>query len=98
MTSAAGMCRRLVLGLTMLLAACSNGGSSSNNVPNVPVLPWGSFRHDGANSALGASIGSNGGNVAVIAFAPDPMTGVVPIPTSTAAVDLSGNIFLGTTQ
>lgn len=93
------MCRRLVLGLTMLLAACDSGGSSNNNVPTVPVLPWGSFRHDPANSAIGGAVGDNGGNPSLlVAFAPDPVTHLVPIPTSTAAVDLNGNIFLGTTQ
>lgn len=91
------MLRQFVLGLTALLAACSSGGSSSNNTPTVPVLPWGSFRHDSSNSGVGDIVGNNDGNVTLIAFAPNEM-GVAPIPTSTAAVDLNGNIFIGTTQ
>src|SRR3954453_16652451 len=91
------MHRRLVLGLTILLAACDSGGSS-NNVPTVPLLPWGSFRHDTGNSAVGNTIGSNGDGIQQIEFAENPKTGLPPIAISTAAVDLNGNIFVGTTD
>ena len=34
--------------------------------PSVPTLPWGSFRHDAANSAVGGSINRNDGNVTLL--------------------------------
>jgi outer membrane protein assembly factor BamB len=87
------MFRRLALGLLILLAACDDGGGgSSNPIPNVPALPWGNFRHDASNSGLGNGVGLNGGNPSLIVLEPAPI-----IPTSTVTVDLSGNIFLGTT-
>lgn len=83
------MHQRLVLCLSILLAACSSGGSSTP-VPTVPALPWESFRHDAANSAVGNIVGDNAGNVTPIPFAAGTMTG------STPAVDQRGNVFVGT--
>jgi hypothetical protein len=83
---------RLALGFAVALAAC--GGGDSDDIPTVPTLPWGSFRHDATNSGVGSGIINNeaSGNVQPLISAA-VLGGVT---TSTPAIDNDGNIFLGT--
>lgn len=83
---------RFALGLLVLLAGCSSDGSS--NIPSVPVLPWGSFRHDGLNSGVGAGINRNQGEGNTTAFITAASLGGVTI--STPAIDSNGNLYIGT--
>ena len=84
---------RLALGFAVVLAACSGGGGSS--IPTVPTLPWGSFRHDDGNSAVGDLINLNHGNVTLLV----PTTQLPGTPTlSTPAIDLNNNLILGTSN
>jgi hypothetical protein len=78
----------VMLGIAVVLTACSGGGSSGP--PAVPVLPWASFRHDNGNSGIGNPINNNKGTVTLLAPLPGTAT------TSTPAIDRNGNIFLGT--
>jgi hypothetical protein len=92
-----GMRYRLVLGLSVLLAACSGGGS--NNMPAAPLVPWGSFRHDIGNSAAAGLLNQNNGNVSMIcSVAGGGAATQCPgaITESSPAVDHDGNILLGT--
>lgn len=92
---------RLALGFAVVLAACSGGGGSS--IPSVPTLPWGSFRHDAGNSAVGGLINQNRGNVTLLVqqqdLPVDPTTRVPALLTlSTPAIDLNNNLVLGTSN
>jgi outer membrane protein assembly factor BamB len=78
-----------VLGLAVVLSACSGGGGSSGP-PIVPALPWGGLRHDITNSGVGEAIDRNGGKAALLAAIPGGVTA------STPAIDRSGNIYIGT--
>lgn len=71
----------------VVLTACSSDSSSSE--PSVPVLPWGSFRHDLGNSGIGLGISANSGSVRLLA-SDFGTTG------STPAIDNNGNVFVGT--
>lgn len=84
---------RLALGFAVVLAACSGGGGSG--IPSVPTLPWGTFRHDSGNSAVGGLINQNNGNVTLLVA-----TAQLPgAPThSTPAIDLNNNLVLGTSN
>jgi outer membrane protein assembly factor BamB len=79
----------LALGLAVLLAACSGGGSSG---PTIPTVPWANFRHDNSNSALNGAIQRNDGNAQLLFPASDEGT----ITLSTPAIDRNGNLLLGT--
>lgn len=81
---------RWALAALLVLAACSGGGG--NKTPTVPVLAWGSFRHDSTNSGLGNSISSNKG-VAKLIY---PTAGDTSI--STPAIDNNSHIYLGTSN
>ncbi|HSP98785.1 MAG TPA: hypothetical protein VL049_16300 [Candidatus Dormibacteraeota bacterium] len=81
---------RWALPALLVLAACSGGGG--NKKPTVPVLAWGSFRHNSTNSATGNGISSNKGEVKLIY----PTAGDATI--STPAIDNNSHIFLGTSS
>ena len=74
----------------LVLTACSGGGG--NNTPTVPVLAWGSFRHDATNAAIGNGISANKAEVKLIY----PTGGDTTI--STPAVDNKSIIYLGTSN
>ena len=84
---------RLALGLAVVLAACSGGGS---NGPSVPSLPWGEFRHDDTNAAVGGFINNNDGNVTMLASFPSS-TGATAT-SSTPTIDHNNNIIFGTSK
>jgi hypothetical protein len=96
----------LVLGLSLLLAACSGGGS--NNMPAEPLVPWGSFRHDVGNSGAFGQLNLNNGNVTMLCSVvqqggvtqcPSVLPAVnATITQSSPTVDRDGNILLGTDQ
>lgn len=88
MPSAARMRHGVVLAV-IVLVGCSGGGGSGG-VPTVPALPWGSFRHDFSNSAVGSAINRNQGGVRLLAALDGDVTG------STPAVDRDGHVYLGT--
>jgi len=79
---------RLALGLAVVLAACTGGGSS--NTSSVPSLPWGNFRHDTMNSAASGAINNNKGNVTLMS---DLQQGVT---LSTPTIDKNGKLLIGT--
>jgi outer membrane protein assembly factor BamB len=79
---------RLALGLAVLLAACSDGGSSGSTIPTVP---WANFRHDNSNSALGGTIQRNEGKPQLLFAAAE---GAITL--STPAIDRDGNLLLAT--
>src|SRR5690606_16614383 len=79
---------RVAFALLLGLAACSD---SSDGINPVPILPWGSFRHDPSNSGAGVSIERNRGKVTLLV----PATGGVTL--STPAIDNDANVFVGTT-
>ena len=81
---------RLALGLAVVLAACSGGGSSG---PNVPPVPWANFRHDNSNSALNGAIQRNDGTPHLLF-----PTSADTITLSTPAIDRNGNLLLGTSN
>lgn len=81
---------RFALGLALLLAGCSSGGS--DDFASIPVLPWGSFRHDANNSSLGSGILDNAGEAILLVNAAD-LGGVT---TSTPAIDNDDNLYIGT--
>lgn len=81
---------RFVLVFAVLLAACSDGGSSGP--PAVPALPWGSFRHDPSNSGSAGSINNNTGVARLLSG----NLGGVTI--STPALDNDGNFYVGNTE
>lgn len=81
---------RLALGLAVLLAACSDGGSSG---PNIPTVPWANFRHDNSNSALNGAILRNEGNPQLVF---PVVEGTITL--STPAIDRNGNLLLGTSN
>ena len=90
---------RLALGLAVVLAACSGGGSSSTS--SVPSLPWGTFRHDNSNSAAAGAINSNLGRVTPLSnLCPTPPTPNPQRPCgatlSTPTIDKNGNLLIGT--
>lgn len=70
----------------MVLTACSGGGS---NTPTVPLLAWGGFRREAANSAIGNAMNNNKGKPTLIY----PTNGRTTL--STPAVDNKSHIFLG---
>jgi outer membrane protein assembly factor BamB len=79
---------RWALVLLLGLAGCSSGSDSNPNT--VPILAWGSFRHDSTNSGVGRSIAGNKGEVTLLY----PTQGETS--DSTPAIDNDGVIFLGT--
>ncbi|MGH7787934.1 MAG: PQQ-binding-like beta-propeller repeat protein [Candidatus Binatia bacterium] len=83
---------RLVLAFAVLLAACSDGGSSGT--PTVPALPWGSFRQSPTNSAAAGAINRNTGVPRLLSGS--GTLGEVTI--STPALDNGGNFYVGTTD
>lgn len=86
---------RLALGLAVVLAGCSGGGSKSNAPPSPP---WGNFRQDNANSATAGSINTNTGTVSLLAALPGPVVVDAGVTRSTPTVDLNGNVLVGTTN
>lgn len=80
-------CRWALVAL-LCLTACSGG--SGNNGNTVPILAWGSFRHDSSNSGVGRGIANNKGVVTLLFPSEGGTTA------STPAVDNNGAIFLGT--
>jgi hypothetical protein len=88
---------RLALGLAVVLAACSGGGS---NGPSVPSVPWGEFRHDDSNAAVGGFINNNDGNVTLLASFPSsgPKSTGALATASTPTIDHNNNIILGTSK
>src|SRR5215470_10049988 len=79
---------RLVLGLALVLAACSGGGGGSGTT-TPPSAPWGNFRQANNNSAAASLINTNTGAVSL----PIPLDGVT---LSTPTVDRDGNVLIGT--
>lgn len=79
---------RLVLCLAVVLAACDSGGSSGP--PPIPNVPWGTLRHDIANSGIGTTIERNGGTSRLLYVPPDEVT------LSTPTIDKNGHIILAT--
>jgi hypothetical protein len=79
---------RLALGLAVVLAACTGGGSS--NAPSVPSLPWGNFRHDAQNSGASGAVNNNKGNVTLMS----DLGGGVTL--STPTIDKNGKLIIGT--
>ncbi len=80
--------RWCVAALLCMLTACSSGGDNAD--PTVPILPWGSFRHDLGNSAVGSPIeGFNQGRVRLLG-------GGFGTTESSPAVGDNGEVFLGT--
>lgn len=79
---------RLALLISLALSACSSGDDTGP--PPIPVLPWGSFRHDLGNSAIGFSLASNRGEVALVTAELGGTT------ISTPAVDSNDNVYVGT--
>jgi hypothetical protein len=78
---------RWALAVLLVLTACSDSGG--NNVPTVPVLAWGAFRHDQSNSATGNGISGNKAAVSLLY----PTNGDTTI--STPAIDNKSQIYLG---
>jgi len=90
---------RLVLGLAVVLAACSDDSGSGGATP-IPNVPWGSFRHDILNSGAGNVINTNKGEVTQLCSTdPDPGSAMASckgfITESTPAIDRNFNVALG---
>lgn len=84
---------RLVLGLAVVLAACSGGGGSSTIV--LPSPPWGNFRQNNSNAGASSLINTNTGTVSL----PIPIVdaeGNALTTLSTPTIDLSGNVLIAT--
>jgi len=80
----------VLLAVAAVLAGCTGGGSGGT--PQVPPVPWGSFRHDTFNSAASGIIDTNKGRATLLASA--ATLGGVTL--STPAIDRSGNVIIGT--
>jgi outer membrane protein assembly factor BamB len=83
--------RWCVAALFLVLSACSSGDDSGGE-PTVPVLPWGSFRHDLSNAGVSDPLeGFNSGQVRLLG-------GNFGTTESSPAVSGNNEVYLGTSN
>lgn len=80
----------------LLLAACTGGGGGGGSVTFAPIAQWGTFRHDGGNTALGSgTIDDNRGVILSFPLGEDDSGSSYH---AAPAIGSDGEIYIGTSM